>query len=431
MGSSERLRHALIAAAWGCSAFTHDPCIRRSRFAFGAPSARSPAVQGVPRARAHIRTNTIATDDDEECPLMPEINPNFDPSATSLSDVSISDVIAGIDRLYPPSELESRNAKSRTDGYWKYVEKGESPPQEFTYGEFDVDFFSLLLDRAWELYQVDSDEMSDSLPWQNKTFIDIGSGAGRLVLSAAALHPNWKLCRGLEILEGIHNTSTKMLDICQVADLEQSQSQSGVQGSIPHVLRGNRSEAYLPLAPIEFVCGSFTNPYEYIGDVDVAFVFSSCMKPELIKQLSNAIGRQFKPGSIVITTEFPLHLRGSVEQVADDRSMPHGEFELQLLEKINGWCWLLGGESTAYIHRVKTSLHEQYGGPRQKPKLSVEEEAFQIVQKIENGTLTDTDEFIRQVKNDMFYHGVDATLRKADKEQHIDKLMDYWGIDNI
>ena len=91
----------------------------------------------------------------------------------------------------------------------------------------------------------------------------------------------------------------------------------------------------------------------------------------------------------------------------------------------------LFSESTAYIHRVKTSLHEQYGGPRQKPKLSVEEEAFQIVKKIENGTLTDTDEFMRKVKNDMFYHGVDATLRKVNKEEQIDKLIDYWGIDGI
>ena len=343
MGSSERLCHALIAAAYCCSAFTHEPCIRRNRFA----GLTAPAVRG-PRARAHIRTTAIATegvvrsasrDDDEECPLMPEINPDFDPSATSLSGVSVSDVIAGVDLLYPPSELESRNARSRTDGYWKYVEKGESPPQEFTYGEFDVEFFSLLLDRAWDLYQAGSDEMSD--PWQNKTFIDIGSGAGRLVLSAAALHPSWRLCRGLEILEGIHNTSTEILGICQDTDLERSQA--GIQGSIPHVLRGNGSEAYLPMAPIEFACGSFTNPYEYIGDADVAFVFSSCMKPELVKELSSAIGRQFKPGSIVITTEFPLHLRGAVQQVEEDRSMPHGEFEFQLLEKIDGWCWLLGG----------------------------------------------------------------------------------------
>ena len=336
MGSSERLRHALIAAAYCCSAFTHD----RNRLLQGFRGPRSRGARYI-----GIRTTAFAfaTEDDEECPLVPETNPNFDPSATSLSDVSVSDVIAGIDRLYPPSELESRNARSRTDGYWKYVEKGESPPQEFTYGEFDVEFFSLLLDRAWELYRVASDEMPDSLPWQNKTFIDIGSGAGRLVLSAAALHPNWRLCRGLEILEGIHNTSTEILGVCQVTDQERSRSQAGVRGSIPHVLRGNGSEEYLPMSPIELTCGSFTNPYQYLGDVDVAFVFSSCMKPDLIKELSNAIGRQFKPGSIVITTEFPLHLRGSVEQIEEDISMPHGEFELQLLDKINGWCWLLGG----------------------------------------------------------------------------------------
>jgi hypothetical protein len=32
--------------------------------------------------------------------------------------------------LYPPFELEKRNAQSRTDGYWKYVSRGEEPPKE-------------------------------------------------------------------------------------------------------------------------------------------------------------------------------------------------------------------------------------------------------------------------------------------------------------
>jgi len=128
------------------------------------------------------------------------------------------------------------------------------------------------------------------------------------------------------------------------------------------------------------------------------------MKPDIVRDLSAAIGRQCKPGTIVITTEFPLFLQGSVDPVENDASMPHGPYEIQLLEKIDGWCWLLGGESTAYIHRVKTSLWEDYAGPRIMPQSSLEEEAFHLVQLIENGTLTDTSDFLRRVRNEMIFH---------------------------
>ena len=82
------------------------------------------------------------------------------------------------------------------------------------------------------------------------------------------------------------------------------------------------------------------------------------------------------------------------------------EYEIQLLEKIDGWCWLLGGKSTAYIHRVQTSLWEEYDGPRAMPKPSLEEEAYQLVQLIESGKFTDANEFLRRVRNDMIFHGL-------------------------
>ena len=134
-------------------------------------------------------------DDDEECalPLLPLTNPNFDMKAKSLSGVLYARVISGINALYPPHELSNRNARSRTDGYWKYVARGERPPQEFTYGEFDVDFFGMLLDKSWEhhvggMMMSDDDRDDDekqqhstgllltTTPWRNKTFCDIGSG---------------------------------------------------------------------------------------------------------------------------------------------------------------------------------------------------------------------------------------------------------------
>jgi hypothetical protein len=65
----------------------------------------------------------------EECPI-PPTDPNIDLNCTSLSNVSYALVSQLIDGLYPPFELEKRNAQSRTDGYWKYVSRGEEPPKE-------------------------------------------------------------------------------------------------------------------------------------------------------------------------------------------------------------------------------------------------------------------------------------------------------------
>lgn len=379
----------------------------------------------------HQHDKVAKKEEGGECLLIPETNPNFDPNTTSLSGVPYSLVIRGIDSLYPPMQLSQRNAKSRTDGYWKFIKRGESPPQEFTYGEFEIDFFGHLLDRAWEHYNIegimdrnDDDVVNDKsstqkqLPWNNKTFIDIGSGAGRLVLAAAALHPLLKLAKGLEILQGMHRLSSSIADRCRII-CESDQDRVQYVLPIPNSTTSDdniienctASSEYMPLAPIQFTCGSFTNSYEYMGNVDCAFVFSSCMKSNLVKELSCAIGRQCKPGTIIITTEFPLFLKGNIDPLEADPSMPSGEYEIQLLEKINGFCWLMGGTSTAYIHRVQKSLSKEYGeGPRNTPQLSLEEEAYRLIVQMESGELTDTDEFIRSVRNEALFNGVSQNL---------------------
>jgi len=360
-------------------------------------------------------------DKEEECILLPTPNPNFNQSQTSLSNILYTSVISGINFLYPPTELSNRNAISRTDGYWKYIKEGDEPPLEFTYGEFDIDFFGTLLDKAWEYY---IDRTSDGggdigakeyeMPWQNKTFIDIGSGSGRLVLSAAALHPHFKVCKGLEILEGLNSVAVSIAERCRVSDdTDDTSYVQKMQYALPCTTNSTDSidndtiSTSLQMAPIQFKCGSFTNPYEHLSDIDVAFIFSSCMKPNLIQELSIAIGRQCKVGTIIITTEYPLYLSGSIDPIEDDVTMPFGTYEIQLLEKIDGWCWLMGGKSTAYIHRVTKSLHDEYGVmPREIPQLSLEEEAYRLVQLIESGELTDTKLFMRNVRNDMIFNGM-------------------------
>jgi hypothetical protein len=412
--------------------------------------------------------------------LIPEDNPNADPDEHSRSGVRYGSVLDSLNILYPPTDLEKRNAVSRSDGYWPFINTGQDPPKQLTYGEFDLFFFAQLLDRALDQYN------ENVKSWEDKVFTDVGSGTGRLVLAAAALHP-WRLCRGVEVLKGIHNVALETLEKCrctidnaeidestinidgnhgddyeenvdsqwrpfgtvlsndmwlnrlqeQFSSAETDEEMEGivhesgeVQGIVhesheetgelpveeetgehehadhfflPIAGRSEASEEKLELAPVQFVCGSFEDPYEYIGDSDLVFVFSSCMSENMMASLGKAIGRQCKPGTIVITTDYVLPLEGVIEPLEDDENMPYGSYKLDLVESVDGWCWLTGGQSTAHIHRVVSSLSEDGVGPRQRPVIPLEIQAYRIIKAMEAGELTDSKKFLRDVRNNMIF----------------------------
>jgi len=168
----------------------------------------------------------------------------------------------------------------------------------------------------------------------------------------------------------------------------------------------NTTLVYLPLAPIQFSCASFTDPYEYLADVDIAFCFSSCMTHDGMTHLAQALGRQSKPGSIIITTEFPLPLEGYIPPLEDDPSMPFGSYKIDLVEVLEGNCCVVGGTSTAYIHRMTQSFGNEYGiQKRIPPVIPLHEQAFRLIQAVENGMLTNTTTFIRNVRNALVFYG--------------------------
>lgn len=308
-----------------------------------------------------------------------------DPNAVSVAGVRYADVLESIQELFPPEQLQQRNAMSRTDGYWPFLSEGSEPPVELTYGEFDFYFFAELLDRAHSHFVADSYPQSTAATdWRDKVFVDIGSGTGRLVLSAAALHPGFKQCRGVELLESIHNVAVENLDKCRSSvaanpgaapsphhsyayqTYADSLSNTAAandpvsleSGSLPLPAGGDGTKKPSPdhrLAPIYFVCGSFEDPYINMGDADCIFVFSSCYLEDTMEKLGKAIGRQCRPGTIVITTERALPLRGNSDPIDSDPQVPYGPFEVQVVDQVQGYCWLTGGESTAFIHKVVSS----------------------------------------------------------------------------
>ncbi len=544
------------------------------------------------------------------------------------------EVLRGLDLLYPPKKLRIRTSTSRKDGYWSYLENGLEPPKYLTYGEFDFLFFAQLLEKAFDYNNSFclNDDGGDE-KWRNKTFIDIGSGTGRLVIGAAALYPELKLSKGVEILPNLHASAMEFLEECNVCEgasmddnitkemeleddrdnreevfggdgdynngddyaqplsnemnkminalqgmtaeewkeilgddfeldvelveddedeseinienvetsdnvnnerglcdeldldqitadvidnndgirdddddiidevekirsqaeeivptfvlpsenelfkntidgennieeidkdcsiyftsfddflkmpekelvnlLEEKRFIDGEKSSSNVIINNNdvnpdsnddekyqdkesvyylkcpthsgsidgTGENDLLLSPIKFSCGSFEDPYEYVGDADVVFAFSTCWTQDMMKSLAQCIGRQCKPGTIAITTEFPMPLSGVVEAVEDDPEVPFGEYEMELVEKLDGYCGVTGGVSTAYIHRVVRSLYEEEGsGPRQKPKTRKEEMAWRIVQDYESKQLTDTEKFVRNAKNSLAFYSLD------------------------
>lgn len=413
-------------------------------------------------------TNTAVT-------LLPEENPTGDPTKKSKSGVTYANVLDGLHQLYPPSDLAKRNAASRTDGYWPFIQKGQDPPQQLTYGEFDFYFFAELLDRAQELYYCyqGTDERRS---WDDKVFCDIGSGTGRLVMAAAALHPGWKLCRGIELLKSIHVVAEETLAKCDskgsaesvvfptqkpvlsslvgeedilnqfqgkfILDGEcepENQSSNAILGEEAasstsgsyYLPSSNESDEEIKLAPVDLVCGSFDDTSVYFGDSDCIFVFSSCMSRSIIAGLSEAIGRQCKPGTIVITTEFPLNLEGMVDPSNDPDELKHSHcdydgdfddpddaeewvrfcaeegiesrpFKFELIESIDGYCWLTGGLSTAHIHRVVISARREGDTPPTAGEISSEEMAAMAWMYALKQQSSD---FYRDVRNNMIFHG--------------------------
>jgi hypothetical protein len=290
--------------------------------------------------------------------LIPQENPNANLESVSKSGIRYQSVLAGLHVLIPPDELEQRNGISRKDGYWPFVYTGDEPPLQNTYGEFDFYFFAELLDRAWEHYcdgSKDATAPSSIHPegegvWKDQIFIDVGSGAGRLVLAAAALHPSgWKQCRGVELLPGLHKAASENLDKCRLGDdslaLPVGHDDSDNSNANPESLR---------LAPIDFECASFEDPGidSHWKDASCIFVTASCLPSELLQSLSQVVGRHCRPGTIVMSTDYPLPLQGESSADEDGGSSLQ---QLELVEKVDGYSWVTGGDSTAYIHRVVAS----------------------------------------------------------------------------
>ena len=228
---------------------------------------------------------------------------------------------AAFHQLYPQDEFAMRNAASRTDGYWPFIAQKEEPPAGLTYGEFPLDFFSRVVDRACELGEIERSEA---------VLCDVVSGAGRLVLWAAS-STKWRAVHGVELLPSLHAAAVEKRD----AALELH-----ARGALP--LR-------TPLESVSLHAGSYEDgALLRWAEVDVCFVYATAFahdgnytlceesgeqQPATLTELSDALNLRLRAGCLVCTSDYTL-----------------GE-GFEVVEQMAGTNEGVGGTSVVYLHR--------------------------------------------------------------------------------
>ena len=217
--------------------------------------------------------------------------------------------------LYPASAYDARRVAAR-DAALAFAARSSPVAggiplagDEFTYGEFDISFLARLLDQAGAAA---GDE-----------FVDIGSGAGRVVLASALLHPELAQCHGIEILPELHS-----LAISARQNLDR----------LPPPL----SEQ--PIAPCEFSCFDVYSEAaaEALSTADVLFSYSLTWARDAdgrLTALSNTLARLLKPGSRIITVG--VTLLPSIDEV-----------RFEPVATLNGANVDTGQDSRGHIFRV-------------------------------------------------------------------------------
>ena len=171
-------------------------------------------------------------------------------------------------------------------------------------GEFDLNLFTMSMDRAL-----------DGRHAEGRTFVDVGSGCGRLVLAAAVLWPSLGCVAGVEQMRELHQIALK--------------ASTAVE---------------LPEPPLRrFICGDAADALADELCPDFVFAYSSAFAGfgDELTEFSAVCGTHLMPGTRVVTT---------------DKRLRNSEcWSFALLDAIEGPNRETCG-SIAYVYEVITSL---------------------------------------------------------------------------
>ena len=150
---------------------------------------------------------------------------------------------------------------------------------------------------------------------QEKTFMDIGSGSGRLVLAAAARHA-WRRCVGIEGLPELHAIAMESL-----AYAVPSAAEAGAHLSPCELWQ-------LEVAPCNVRCQAL------LAEVDVVFAYTTTWDAAA---LGTTLASGLKSGALVVTIDSCI-VRSEAdegEQARDTVSKDSAPFELLWREDVN------------------------------------------------------------------------------------------------
>lgn len=154
------------------------------------------------------------------------------------------------------------------------------------YGEITFDSFALVFDKIKATYgqPCPINGLPGVMQEPGGIFYDIGSGTGKPVFAAVALHA-FKKAVGIEILEGLFHTSQ------EIAIKWEAEAKPALRG----LNSGVDTE-------VEFLCGDFTDisTGRDWTDGDVLFANSTCFDDKLMGTLAN-LAAGLKKGAIFIT----------------------------------------------------------------------------------------------------------------------------------
>ena len=176
----------------------------------------------------------------------------------------------------------SRKAKSEREVSARFASNRNV---ELTYGEFDLPFFIALL--------------RDAAPQPGEAFLDVGSGCGRLVLTAALLFPYLSRASGVELLQHLH------------------QSAVAAHAKLAAVLEEEEASGAPAVAPCHFVCGEADEELPRLLAPSTqlhaqlpscVFVYATCWPGTgpFLPSLSATLARNLPVGSRVVTVDKQL-----------------------------------------------------------------------------------------------------------------------------
>jgi len=127
-------------------------------------------------------------------------------------------------------------------------------------------------------------EMAPWLPPQGH-FIDLGSGLGKVVMSAALAFPGLR-CTGVELLSYRHAMAQVRLAEMLVAGAAESRAGAAAVASRIRLLQQDMFDAD-------------------VSDASLVYIYSTCFAP-LMERLAEKLARELPPGALVTTVTFPL-----------------------------------------------------------------------------------------------------------------------------